>query len=178
MATFINPSSLGHGLIIHFDGTRWTRMPVDAPDGFNAVWAAAADDAWAMGASGIAYHYDGKQWTSVDVGTQQYLFSIWGSARDDVWASGNAGTLLHYDGAVWKSESTSVTNELRVLSGRATNDVWSVSALNDKASQKLLHWDGAGWLVTPVSNDEYIQDLWLSPSGKLWTAGSRLTRRN
>jgi hypothetical protein len=174
----IAPSTLGAGLIIHFDGTRWSRMPVDAGDGFLAVWAAAEDDAWAMGSSGHAYHYDGDHWSSVEIGTQQYVWSIWGSARDDVWASGNSGTQLHYDGARWTSVASSVQGELRSLTGRAPDDVWNVPQPTQNPDQDLLHWDGVSWQITPVPSSDMIQDLWLSPTGKLWSAGERLTRRN
>jgi hypothetical protein len=177
----ITPSILGRALIIHFDGTRWSRMPVEQADELHAVWASAADDAWAVGSNGSIYHYDGKQWRSADAGAVETLWSIWGGARDDVWASGYHGTLLHYDGAGWTAVSSSAKGDVDVLTGGAADDVWSIAYEEDGAyphSASLMHWDGARWKVTPVSSAEVIKDIWISPSGKLWSAGSRIARRN
>jgi hypothetical protein len=65
-------------LILHWDGTAWTRVPSPDP-GSESVYAVAAtspDNAWAVGLSGtnrngvvsdkaLTLHWDGTAWTRV-----------------------------------------------------------------------------------------------------------------
>jgi hypothetical protein len=179
---FIYPSSAGPGLILHFDGTSWKRFPVDAGDGFMAVWASAGNDAWATGSSGIAYHFDGTTWTRHSPATTFYLNSVWGSASNDVWAAGNGGALTHFDGQSWRAYPDAGTiGGHGTLSGRHSADVWAAFIIpdpyvDDPSVRRLLHWDGATWTPIESSKDVDIQDLWTSPSGQVWTAGTSITR--
>jgi hypothetical protein len=69
--------------------------PVDAT--FEALWAAASGDVYAVGGLGQVAHDDGRgSFTLTAVPTSANLHAVWGSAGDDVYAVGDAGTILHY----------------------------------------------------------------------------------
>jgi len=178
---YIYPSSEGPGLILHFDGAGWKRFPVDARDGFLAVWAGASNDAWATGASGIAYHFDGTTWTRSWPTINRYLYSVWGSGPSDVWAAGNGGALIHFDGQSWSHFPDAGTIGARgILTGRHSADVWAAFNMpfgfEDAGAPRLLHWDGGTWTPIALSSDRSIADLWSSESGQVWSAGTTLER--
>jgi hypothetical protein len=95
----------------------WSRPIADA--GFVAMWGAADDDVWLVGAAGAVAHYDGASVTVVDVGTTRALSGISGTGPDDIWIVGAAGTVRHFDGTAWTSHDLPADQTLM--------DVWSLS---------------------------------------------------
>jgi hypothetical protein len=123
--------ALGHTLIEHFDGTRWSIVPsANAPKGASGlvgVTAIARNDAWAVGstvpfpkgldASPLIEHWDGAHWSLVRAAptgaTSAALVGIAGRAADDVWAVGSTSTgaalgngnvsslVQHWNGRTW-----------------------------------------------------------------------------
>lgn len=86
----------------HWDGVTWTVI-AGLPDVGNArlnrVYAAGADDVWAIieqpeGTTAFL-HWDGANWATVPVpgpkllGWRYYYTSISGTGPDDVWAAGS-----------------------------------------------------------------------------------------
>jgi hypothetical protein len=71
--------------ILHFDGTRWSEVPVPIAGG--RIFVRAADDVW----SG-RMRWDGKQWSLVHGAPA--AAAVLAKSKDDVWI-GNAGGLWH-----------------------------------------------------------------------------------
>ncbi|MDF2692813.1 MAG: hypothetical protein K0S65_1196, partial [Labilithrix sp.] len=69
------------------------------------VWAASANDVWAVGFASTIRHYTGSDpvvWDVVsDVPPGLELNAVWGTSPTDIWAVGNDAVVLHYDGARW-----------------------------------------------------------------------------
>ena len=130
-------------LIRHWNGSAWSTVPSPNPDPdrnmLNAVAAPAADDAWAVGSTGMApaeqgllLHWDGTAWRDVAAPPLAGLqFSgVAATARDDVWAVGSYynGTesdplalALHWDGQIWhKGTLPIVPLDLRALANSST----------------------------------------------------------
>ncbi len=63
---------------------------------FNAIWANASSDVWAVGDVGAIAHFDGTSWMLVPPLTTSSLRGVWGSSANDVWAVGDNGVILHY----------------------------------------------------------------------------------
>ena len=63
--------------LLHWTGSRWNQVSTGT-SGLKAVWAAATNDAWAVGYSAV--HWNGYEWTPVDVPTTTSLFSVFGFA--------------------------------------------------------------------------------------------------
>src|SRR5258708_32022188 len=114
-------------LILHWNGTRWTRVasPDPGTDNFlNGVQAASRTDIWAVGyheqsvvgpAKTLALHWNGTFWKQVATPNPQFQFNELYGVRvlsaNDAWAVGSAGgenmsivktLILHWNGTAWK----------------------------------------------------------------------------
>jgi hypothetical protein len=87
----------GQGVVVHFDGERWTYTPTadDRRRTLWAVWGRAADDVWAVGGQGVVLHWDGSAWSLQPANSVATLFGVWGLGAD-VWAVGSLGTILRH----------------------------------------------------------------------------------
>jgi hypothetical protein len=122
---FTSPGGLEYSLILHWNGTRWTKVPSPNPDpgdsGLAGVSAASASDAWAVGTTGknfsvvtMTVHWNGTSWTDVaspspggTLGSQ--LSAVSDSSRTNAWAVGLYSTptsskslTLHWNGTSWR----------------------------------------------------------------------------
>jgi hypothetical protein len=100
----ITSSSPLESLVLHWDGTAWTRVASPSPGTFGntlvAVDALAAGDAWAVGytydvghpGGPLMLHWNGTAWTQApapSVGTTgTYPLAVDARATNDVWATG------------------------------------------------------------------------------------------
>jgi hypothetical protein len=131
-------------------GAAWRPVASPVTTDLRAVWGAAADDVWAVGASGVAVHWDGRAWTSVSTGIDGTLRALWGSGASDLWAAGwddaDAALVLHWDGRAWTRDASVTDNyPIRGLWGASGADVWAVGGAIDAGSDLVLHWDGQAW---------------------------------
>lgn len=89
------------GLIAHFDGSAWRRIPAPATRfPLTDVTAIAPDDAWCAG-GGSVLHWDGRTWTPVAVPVGS-INTVTAFSATDVWVGGARGDLAHYDGRRWR----------------------------------------------------------------------------
>jgi hypothetical protein len=139
------------GVILRWDGTRWTEVNRSAVTlGFSDVDGTSAADVWAVG-RGTVMHFDGAAWTAADVGGVVPPGPV-GNARvaaaapDDVWVA-MGRRLLRWNGASWTFEDLSVS----------ITDVWAdggsayraVSA-DFSGTAEVQRWNGAGWETSLV----------------------------
>ena len=65
------------GSVIHWNGTKWTRMPVPGNRMLVGVWGSSPDDVWVIGSGdfhryedvvygSLMIHWDGQKWSNVD----------------------------------------------------------------------------------------------------------------
>jgi hypothetical protein len=118
----------GHTLIVHWDGTVWKRVPSPSPSSggnvLNAVAAASASSAWAVGYAGsssilattLIEHWNGRAWTHVPSSAPQpgcggcqfpgdRLAGVAATSAASAWAvgsSGHGGLIEHWDGTRWR----------------------------------------------------------------------------
>jgi hypothetical protein len=129
-------STMDPSLLVHWDGTAWTRVPV-ALWLVDDIWAASPDDVWVVNAgiqatSGmpLMFHYDGTTMNKVSVDGLSHptlLSNLWGRSTADVWAGGQA--VAHWDGIAWR-RITDVPAALTppiLVTGDATS-VWLVGS--------------------------------------------------
>lgn len=142
------------GLILHWDGSSWTRQPLNISDekyiNLQSVVAISQKDAWAVGYShkddgpfvAATLHWDGEKWSMVSTPAAAgvLLEAVAAIAPSDVWAVGShwidASTYatyetftMHWDGAEWKripSPNVPSENYLYGIAALGPNDVWAV----------------------------------------------------
>ncbi|HMA37190.1 MAG TPA: S-layer homology domain-containing protein [Chloroflexia bacterium] len=189
-------------LVLHWDGTAW-RL-VASPNGTgDANWlagvaAVAANDAWAVGATGtsggstqsLIAHWNGTTWTPVAapaVGVASSLTAVSARAANDIWAVGSTTVggvpqtlVLHWDGTAWavspSPNSGSGANSLRAVSARAADDVWAVGDV-DGRSGLALHWDGRVWNVVSTGRlgVAALYGVVALAADSAWAAGANTT---
>jgi hypothetical protein len=141
------------GLVLHFDGTQWTRMSVphsgttDAWNELRGVTAVSAGEAWAVGTSCVAGEGD-------DVVCQPLILRLTGGVWRVVKQAGDTGT--HLVGVV----------------ARSSDDVWAVgydAPPGVQESNHTEHWNGDRFVTVPVSTG-------IAPRGGLASALEGVTR--
>jgi hypothetical protein len=152
------PTSSGapQTLVLHWNGSRWTRVPSPSPGRLsllNAVSALSPSDAWAVGsystntAGGktLVLHWDGSRWTTVPSPTPEavdgsFLLSVSALSSCEAWAAGwnyltggeSSNTLvLRWNGTRWTKAASPnplrlSVNELHSVSARTATDAWAV----------------------------------------------------
>jgi len=138
----------------HFDGSRWTVVPVPAPGSgatyLRGVNGSSSTDVWAVGyqttrsgaQQSLIEHYDGHAWSIIPspnpTSFAVYLSSIASAGPNNVWAAGyyldDAGvyrTLAErWDGSSWTIVATpnagNGDNALNGLAATGSNDIWAV----------------------------------------------------
>lgn len=167
--------------ILHWDGTAFTRMktPGLAADTVYGIWAASANDVWAVGSHagryGFLWHWDGTAFTNVllpdDVqldasGELPGLFKVWGRNANDIYAVGGNGLMMHYDGKAWKVIPTETTETLFTVHGDA-NEIVAVGG-----SSNGVVVNGEGKLIGPEFAP-LLQGVVKDSTGTTWLSGEK-----
>ncbi len=192
------PSTGRSPLLVHWNGTAWTRTPMSGkgvPD-LNAVSADSATDAWAVGdinagslaVKDLALHWNGTKWTTVTVpspGKAPVLDSLTGVSADspgDAWAIGsggsyhsrqNPGLIMHWNGTAWTQVAVphAARDELFAVKALSPSDVW---AFGQSAAGRILilHWNGTAWTQATASGPGGVLQgvTALSPTD-IWAVG-------
>ncbi len=142
--------------VLHYDGTRWTRLNTGATGGLWWISVTPINSAFYMaGDNGLVLRFDldTHKFSRLDVpAPTQTLFGIWGDAANNLYACGGdvadedfGGALWHYDGSMWSSIDLSAVlpggvPTLYKVWGRSANDVWVVGR-----EGAVLHFDGTSW---------------------------------
>jgi hypothetical protein len=164
------------GVVLHFDGAAWSASCLPDPVPLAAVWAAAADDAWAVGGRAV-FRLRGGSWARQDPGAAVAgtFSAVWGSGASDVWLLAD-DAVFHWDG---RGFSRATLDDMRSLGfpfgpfreiwGSGPADVWIA------AERGTLHWDGRAWwgsLAAP--EDEVLESVWASGAAEAWAVGASL----
>lgn len=131
---------------------------------YAATWAAAQDDVWAVGLTGVAVHWDGSHWSSVPTNTSM-LRGVYGFAGNDAWLVGQARA-LHWDGAHLVPSDVPIDGQFTDVFGTRSNDVWAVST-----SGQAAHWDGETWHVVDTTFPGWLDAVWGASADDYWAAG-------
>jgi hypothetical protein len=177
-------------LILHWDGTAWTRVPSPNPgseNGLRGVAATSPDNAWAVGflasinrdgsvsEKTMILHWDGTAWTRVpspNPSSDSFLSAVTATSPDNAWAVGAFSTtrdgsyyqkalILHWDGTAWtripspRTGPYSYPYYLGAVAATSPDNAWAVglSGTNRDGSVSegalILHWDGTAWTRVP-----------------------------
>lgn len=177
-----------HAFVAHWNGKGWKGSPIRQRGGLEAVWAASANDVWAVGSDGrdtpLIVHWDGSTWTRVPSGVRSFgrLSGVVGTSANDVWAAGTRFTrprellLLHWDGMSWTSVAVPKRPEASFYS-LALDPTGGLYLAGDRDSEGAAwHYDSSGLrLLPPVKlGRDSVEALWDIVSfgdGGLWAIG-------
>ncbi len=178
--------------ILHWDGTGWTKAPINAKDGdLKSVDVLSENDAWAVGTlSGyqktLAVHWNGSVWSNVavpsPVGSYDILYGVSGSGPDDVWAVGvtgySQGLIAHWHGTTWITvphPTYQDGEEFRSVATITPDDAWAVGGQLVYPEQPIIeHWDGTSWKdagIAPVPNGGLLMGVDATGPNDVWAAG-------
>ncbi len=140
---------------IHFNGRRWTSVPVPDPSGgetalINAVTMVTATNVWAVGTSlpspaqGAIFHYNGTRWSAQKIPapagclntalSQTDLIGITATASGQIYLAGNCqgtarsrhGFILHKVGGNWVLAAQARANAtLSAITSTTDGRVWA-----------------------------------------------------
>ncbi len=158
-------------LLLHWNGTVWSRHEVSLTGRLEGVTALSIDNVWAVGYSvssgveqGLILHWDGSAWIRVSGPNGSHFNGVAAVSANNVWAvgySGNQGLTLikHWDGSSWSNMSSpnpsTTHNELTGIAAVSSHDVWAVGdyeASSNFYKTLALHWDGSAWVHVSSPN--------------------------
>jgi len=116
-----------HGVILHYDGSLWTRIYRYTGDSgmswYSAVWGTSSSDVFVDGYDCVL-HYNGHTWTKM----MSSLFNIigfWGSSSSNIYAVEGEGGVYRYNGTNW-----AVVRDRMYYDAGASGDIWGSSPTN------------------------------------------------
>jgi hypothetical protein len=146
--------------------------------------------------SSLIIHFDGRQWNEQRIQGGRLLRAIWGNSPSSLWIGGWTNTVFHYDGSAWKRDSLPVTVQsdgffqVEAFEGNASGEVYAIGNTHQNSTSTTIHYffvrQRDRWLVVDSffvapSRIEWKwgqQDLWVSPSGILYSCGRGVHRWN
>ena len=102
------------GLILRFDGTRWSQQASGTTVDLVTVWGNSATEVFAAGPryvakgeSGVVLYFDGTSWSEKLAKKEIGFTGVWGASATEVYASYHThlpalrGGLYRFDGSTW-----------------------------------------------------------------------------
>ncbi len=138
------------GLIIHYDGLKWSEENIIKGGALNDIWGRSPNDIWACGFWGTVYHYDGIKWSKDSI-------SVYNPQRSEFQLL----SIVEFKNIVY---ATGVKYEISTGSTyyffKQTNNTWQI--VDSLASgSNTLNWGTR---------------FWLSPEGNLFSFASGIYR--
>ena len=159
----IGPAGLFRTLIVHWDGTKWSRVPSPDPspdhqNGLNvitAVSALSARNAWAAG-----------------------YYCVRNCQQD---GEVDRTLILHWNGSEWSRvpspNPVAGVDTLKAISAVSASDAWAVGTYGARSENKtlILHWNGTSWSTVrspnPRPGDNELTAVAATSASAAWAAG-------
>lgn len=136
-------------LVVHYDGTAWTRLSTGASGNLWWVYGFAGGPTYMAGDGGTILRYEQGTFTRMTTPGTDTVFGLWGASADDVWAVGgavggaNGAFAWRLQGDTWSEApgfpaDLSATSAMWKIYGRSASDAWIVGT-----NGKTVRWDGA-----------------------------------
>lgn len=111
------------------------------------VWAANANDAWAIGPNMTAYRSTdgGKNWATINLGASLVRTAIWGPNAASIYIASASGAVIQTttSGMFWNSYATGTTQTLRAIWGTAADNMYVVG---DAGQIRRSITGGGSWI--------------------------------
>src|SRR3954453_6588255 len=190
-------SDFSRALIAHYDGTRWSEMPLEAGGDrvLRDVSGSSGQDVYAVGffdagkslkrkfslaararmfSEGVILHYDGSTWQEAQPAAANVSYNgVWVAAPNDVFvvgASNDQGVVVHFDGTAWSAMPAPPTGPRLDVWGTSGEDVYAAGV------GTILHYDGQSWSEA-LSASQRLAGVWAGSPSEVFVAGSGGTGR-
>jgi hypothetical protein len=186
----------GHGGVIqHWDGTNWTRMPTPTTKTIYSLHGLSPRDIWAVGGDAyttdqaqhcLVLHWDGQQWTEMAPpkfsGWTYPMVAVCALGPKDVWAVTDIGTFpAHYDGTSWQFVSLPLSVEGSFRAITAVNGQLFLSGTHGQ----IVRYQSGTWTLEQKTESggfsaNILTALWGADLQNVYAGGSwgQVYRRN
>jgi hypothetical protein len=158
------------GRITHWDGSKLEERASGTTATLFGVWAAAPDDAWAVGGvpdqpdqpNDVVLHWDGTSWRPEALPElhKVAMFKVWGSSKDDVYVVGELGLVWHRVNGTWTREAAGVAKgRLTTVNGCSKTELFAVGG------RDLLSSDGTTWKRSDILLENDVNGVACAPPG-------------
>jgi hypothetical protein len=164
-------------LVMHFDGTTWSRVAVPGRSRLWNVYGFSATDVYAIGERGLILHYDGQTWSAAPSTTDTTLFGLWGASGEDVWIVGGnpldpPGSAVVLRGTHNAFATVDLPASIRPsvafkAHGFDAHDVIVVG------STGVLRWNGDTWRQETMPTSEPLLSAWGRDREDVYAVGGR-----
>jgi hypothetical protein len=148
-------------MVVHFDGTRWTRHHTGARGDLWWVHGFGPSDPVYMGGKdGLILRWNGTTFEKMETPGNGTIFGMWGSAPDDLWAVGGDGAVgafaWRYDGRAWRRAEgfpagVAADHSIYKIWGSGNDDVWLVGTRG-----LAMRWNGSEFTRAETGTERTI----------------------
>lgn len=156
------------GLILHFNGLSWQRMPSGTKSALYGLWAWDDQRMLAPGDFGLILRYNGTDWADFNIGSENFLYGIWGNRLDNIYAVGLSGTLAHFDGQRWQQLPTRLRADLLAIDGSDNAGAFIVGT-----NGSIMRLDGDEWLVEESGIETGLRAVCATSTGTVYAVGDQ-----
>jgi hypothetical protein len=173
-------------ILLHYDGSRWTRVSAPNVAGITSLDMVSAHDGWATGTDTIL-HFDGTRWSIF-----AHLPGISGVSMDsatDGWAFGyvdfpynhtaSYNVVWHFNGSQWVRgtlpSSVDYNAAILALSMDSASDGWAVGyGLGQKGANRYalyLHYSHGHWTQVQGPGNDNLSGVFMLSATEGWSGG-------
>src|SRR5215472_3903491 len=179
--------NVGVPLILHWNGSRWSKATVKGltgPGDLFSVTAPSRRDAWVLGtdaAGTVLLHWNGANWRRIPFPGEavDQVTSVAAAASGQAWLAGSQPTgtggfavlVERWNGSTWHKVATGIRGEyiLNSIHVSRAGDVWTAGSAS--AGSIVARWNTRSWTAKSVPSLTNTNDV-LGVSGKdIWVVG-------
>jgi hypothetical protein len=138
----------------------------------------------------------GQQWRELRLEGGRNLCAAWLNSAGNIWVGGWMSCLYKFDGSAWRKEALPVTVEndgffqINAIEGNSHGDLFATGYTHYNSTATTIYYFfrrfHEGWAVVDsffaapgrIENKWGYGDLWMSPSGTLYSCGAGVFRWN
>lgn len=139
-------------ITLHWNGSRWSKVPSPEPGMLQGVAIASARSAWAVGTGpqgAMILRWTGARWVHVASHSAGDLTAVAALSASSAWAVGNrTGSLIErWNGRTWKQVRSATSRYLDLIgvSAESPTDIWAVG--DQGGGIVTMHWNGKSWKI-------------------------------
>lgn len=161
------------GVIIHWDGSTWSKSLEIADTPFYGLHMISATDGWAVGDGGVIYHYNGTNWSPMDGPTDEILTDVDFSPAGEGWIIGYDGTLLKFVDGEWTLFTDLRTDRFDFRALDFTSGHGWLVGLQFRTSMggQILEYDDGLWLAVTPPTDNRLTEVSVLNDNDAWAVG-------